>query len=63
MDRKAGTSVPAFLFPPDRLPTPTSAIRCHPMPKAITLALKVGDRAPDFEALTTDGTQVRLRDA
>ena len=32
------------------------------MPKAITLALKVGDRAPDFEALTTDGTQARLRD-
>ena len=33
------------------------------MQKAITLALQVGDRAPDFEALTTDGTQVRLRDA
>ena len=33
------------------------------MPKSITLALKVGDVAPDFEALTTDGTQVRLRDA
>ena len=63
MSRKAGTSVPAFLFSADRLPTRTSGITSGSMPKAITLALKVGDRAPDFEALTTDGTQVRLRDA